>query len=73
MNIFNDGEKVSIQREFIYCDDDLENLKTVNYNSFGFTDRNLNSTQHALLKNLSSRSIILAPFNTTRSKLSIIH
>lgn len=71
INIFNDGEKEAIKKEFIYCADDDKNLQTVAHQSFNFTDRNLNSTQHVLLRNLSSKSIILAPFNTTKSHLSM--
>lgn len=26
INIFNDGEKQLINKEFVYCDDDVENL-----------------------------------------------
>jgi hypothetical protein len=38
--------------------------------SFDFTYRNLNSTHHAELRNLESRSQILAPFNTTKTDLT---
>lgn len=74
MSIFNDGEKSVIQKEFTYKEDfKEEQLRSFNaqQQSFNFTDRNLNSTQHALLRNLSSRSLILAPFNTTRSNFNI--
>jgi len=68
VNIFNDGEKLIIKKEFIYSEgDDKKRLDTFIHQSFNFTDKNLNSTQHAMLKNLSSKSIILAPFNTTKS------
>jgi hypothetical protein len=72
VNIFNEGEVSTIKKEFTYCEDDEANLHSPvpGHQSFNFTDRNLNSTQHALLRNLSSRSIILAPFNTTRSNLN---
>ena len=72
MNIFNEGEKTTILKEFSYVEDDEKNLQSFvhqNRQSFNFTDRNLNSTQHALLRNLSSKSVILAPFNTTRSHM----
>ena len=68
MSIFNDGEKLIIKKEFIYSEGgDEKRLDTFIHQSFNFTDKNLNSTQHALLRNLSSKSIILAPFNTTKS------
>lgn len=38
--------------------------------SFDFTYKNLNSTHHAELRNLESRSQILAPFNTTKTNLN---
>jgi hypothetical protein len=41
----------------------------VHRQSFDFTYKNLNSTHHAELRNLESRSQILAPFNTTKSNL----
>ena len=73
MNIFNDGEKLIIKKEFIYSEgDDKKRLDTFIHQSFNFTDKNLNSTQHAMLKNLSSKSIILAPFNTTKSNFQTI-
>ena len=73
VNIFNDGEKLIIKKEFIYSEgDDKKRLDTFIHQSFNFTDKNLNSTQHAMLKNLSSKSIILAPFNTTKSNFQSI-
>lgn len=30
INIFNDGEKQVIKKEFVYCDDDVQNLNTIN-------------------------------------------
>ncbi len=67
VNIFNDGEKLIIKKEFIYSEGDEKRLDTFVHQSFNFTDKNLNSTQHAMLRNFSSKSIILAPFNTTKS------
>ena len=72
MNIFNDGEKLIIKKEFIYSEGDEKRLDTFMHQSFNFTDKNLNSTQHALLRNFSSKSIILAPFNTTKSNFQTI-
>jgi len=36
-----------------------------------FAEQMLSSTQNSLLKNVSTRSIILAPFNSTVSKLTL--
>lgn len=72
MSIFNDGEKLIIKKEFIYSEGDERKLDTFIHQSFNFTDKNLNSTQHAMLKNLSSKSIILAPFNTTKSNFQTL-
>lgn len=57
MDVFNDGEKGVIQREYTYLDDERNfvpgDLATLpgspvgpNAQSFNFTDRNLNSTHH---------------------------
>ena len=34
-----------------------------------FTEHALDSTQNALLRNCTTKSVVLAPFNSTRSKL----
>jgi hypothetical protein len=38
-----------------------------------FTEQEINSTVNSLIKNASSKSIILAPFNSTKSHLSEVH
>lgn len=44
MDIFNDGEKSVIKKEFIYVEDNVKYLDSFMHKSFNFTDRNLNST-----------------------------
>jgi hypothetical protein len=45
VNIFNDGEKLIIKKEFIYVEgSDRDQLDTFIHQSFNFTERNLNST-----------------------------
>lgn len=38
-----------------------------------FTEHNIITTQNELLRNVSSKSVILAPFNSTNSHLSEMH
>ena len=38
-----------------------------------FTEQMLNSTQNSLVKNVSTKSVILAPFNSTRSHIDEEH
>jgi serine/threonine protein kinase len=74
LSIFNDQEKAQIKKEFTYNearriqrkDDELEAADC-------FTELDLNSSQNMDLKNVSSKSIILAPFNSTKSHVSDLH
>ena len=72
--IFNDQEMSQIQKEFTYNearriqrkDDELEAADC-------FTELAIDTTQKSDLKNVSSKSIILAPFNSTKSHVSDLH
>lgn len=74
LSIFNDQEKAQIRKEFTYNearriqrkDDELEAADC-------FTELDLNTTINSELKNVSSKSIILAPFNSTKSHVSELH
>lgn len=74
LSIFNEQEKAQIKKEFTYNearriqrkDDELEAADC-------FTELDLNSSQNMDLKNVSSKSIILAPFNSTKSHVSDLH
>ena len=57
VNIFNDGEKLIVKKEFIYSEgDDKKRLDTFIHQSFNFTDKNLNSTQSTPLTGALRRS-----------------
>lgn len=72
--IFNEQEMSQIQKEFTYNearriqrkDDELEAADW-------FTELAIDTTQKSDLKNVSSKSIILAPFNSTKSHVSELH
>lgn len=74
LSIFNEQEKQQIRKEFTYNearriqrkDDELEAADC-------FTELDLNTTINSELKNVSSKSIILAPFNSTKSHVSDLH
>lgn len=72
VSVFTDAEKRNIIDDFEYYNikkelspEDGQVLPTD-----PFAEQMLSSTQNVDLKNISSRSIILAPFNSTRSHIS---
>lgn len=78
VNIFSASEKESIMQEFEHYNQKKERC-TVEDSDGGqqiptdpFAEQLLVSTQNAELKNVSSRSVILAPFNSTLSDESVI-
>lgn len=74
LSIFNEQEIAQIRKEFTYNearriqrkDDELEAADC-------FTELAIDTTQNTDLKNVSSKSIILAPFNSTKSHVSDLH
>lgn len=80
IELFNDQEKEKILREFTYNNTDKYNRNTDNVNLSrddasnsgttveSFTEHNL-STQNSLVRNHSTKSVILAPFNSTISEI----
>ncbi len=75
VNVFTEQEKDKVIQEFAYY-----NFKNDQGTSSGevlhtdpFTEQMLNSTQNSLIKNASTKSIILAPFNSTRSHIDDNH
>lgn len=65
MQLFTDQEKEYIKNEFTYNDSERYNRNETD----PFTDHLLDSTNNSLCKNASTKSVILAPFNSTRSDL----
>lgn len=74
IDIFTATEKDIMRIEFTYNDTDRLNRNTqVNDDEDTFTDHNLDSTFNSLVKNNSTKSVILAPFNSTKSHFSDLH
>lgn len=67
MDIFTDTEKNIIKKEYTYND-----TTRLNWNEH-FTEHQLDSTYNSLVKNCSTKSVILAPFNSTKTHLSDLH
>jgi hypothetical protein len=68
VEIFTEAEKEIVRTEFRYerrrHDGDSQTL---------FTEQNIDSTQNDLTKNVTTKSVILAPFNSTKSHISDLH
>ena len=69
LNLFNDMEKDLIQKEYTYNDPRRYNRNENEEPNDCFTEHNLESVYNSL-KNASSKSIILAPFNSTQSNIA---
>jgi len=84
MILFNEQEMELIWKEFTFKNVDRYNrnnrmqensFRTRNseLNSEAFTERPIDDTDWDDLKNVSTKSVILAPFNSTKSHLSSLH
>ena len=72
MEIFTETEKNIIAKEFTY--NETRRLNRNGEMVFElFTEHGLNSSHNSLIKNCSTKSVILAPFNSTKSHLSSFH
>ena len=67
MQLFSEQEKDYIKSEFTYNDADRYNRNEGADDPF--TEHLLDSTQNSMLKNCTRKSVILAPFNSTKSNL----
>lgn len=72
MVIFTETEKEIIKTEFTYNDTRRLNRNLKNESTV-FTEHNLDSTKNSLIVNQTTKSVILAPFNSTKSHLSDVH
>lgn len=72
MPIFTETEKEIIRTEFTYNDTRRLNRNMRNESTV-FTEHNLDSTRNSQIVNQTTKSVILAPFNSTKSHLSDIH
>ena len=75
VNVFSEQEKEGIVSEFEYYNVKKERESINNHDGHQvqqtdpFAEQMLSSTQNEDLKNASTRSIILAPFNSTKSQI----
>lgn len=73
VSVFTEQEKEKTISEFAYYNfkNDQNNQDNAGevVHTDPFTEQMLNSTQNSLLKNASTKSVILAPFNSTRSHI----
>ena len=67
VELFTEQEKDYIRSEFTYNDTTRCNRNETD----PFTEHMLDSTMNSMLKNCSSKSVILAPFNSTKSNLEM--
>ena len=72
LDIFTETEKDIIRTEFTYNDTRRLN-RNQNNESTVFTEHNLDSTHNSVVQNQTTKSVILAPFNSTKSHISEIH
>ena len=74
MQVFSEQEKEGIVAEFEYYNKKERDVIVDGEHHIvptdPFAEQMLSSTQNGDLKNVSTKSIILAPFNSTRSKLA---
>jgi hypothetical protein len=68
IDIFDEQELDLIKKEFTYVTQkaklkELRDRKAEDLNT-EFTEHSINTTENSLMKNNSSRSVILCPFNT---------
>lgn len=71
--MFNEEEKKKILQEFTFNDCDRLNRNETNMtrNSRDFSEYNFESTDNELLRNHSTKSVILAPFNSSATSMDI--
>lgn len=72
INIFTETEKEIIRTEFTYNDTRRLNRNMKNESTV-FTEHNLDSTRNSLVVNQTTKSVILAPFNSTKTHISELH
>ena len=70
-SLFSDAEKEAIKKEYS-CRKKSKAEGEGETNTL-FTEQNIDSTQNDLTKNITTKSVILAPFNSTRTNCSKTH
>jgi hypothetical protein len=66
IQVFNENEVQKIVSEFLYYNEKQEDMKEED----PFLEQELQTTQNSDFKNNTTKSIILAPFNSTKSHIS---
>ena len=74
VELFTQAEKNYIRSEYTYTDKSRYNRNTgtqcgLEYESDAFVDARLDTDENTVLKNAETKSIILAPFNSTKSNI----
>lgn len=74
VELFTQAEKNYIRSEYTYTDKSRHNRNTgtnggPEYESDAFVDAALDTNENSILKNAETKSIILAPFNSTKSNI----
>ena len=79
MELFNDVELAQIRKEFTFnsvarynrnLQHKINLTQQSELDSEAFTERRIDTNENELLRNVSSKSVILAPFNTTQTHIS---
>ena len=68
VSVFTDLEKAKINEDFAYYNMKGDEGQPLQTDPFG-EQMSLNSTQNSLVKNVSTKSVILAPFNSTKTHI----
>ena len=69
MELFTQAEKNYIRSEYTYNDTARYNRNTGEETKDDFIDAMLDTNENSILKNAETKSIILAPFNSTKSNI----
>ena len=73
VELFTQAEKNYIKSEYTYNDSKRYNRNTITgnqeYESDAFVDAMLDTNENSILKNAETKSVILAPFNSTKSNI----
>ena len=69
VELFTQAEKNYIKNEYTYNDTARYNRNTGEETKDDFVDAMLDTNENSILKNAETKSIILAPFNSTKSNI----
>ena len=69
VSIFSEEEKANLKKEFFYKNQGKQTKGDISIETEWFNEQSLEASQNELTKNVSSKSNVLAPFNSTYSEL----